>query len=126
MAVAASDRVRGGLESSVTSIGRGAVGQSVMVFAKILQEARRRVPLVSVEPLPWPGEPDPPLKEQCVHVGILTQSTIPGVGAKFRRARVRSATSPFVSARALRSAHFATYLRESRAREDRVQCLAGE
>ena len=34
-------------------------GQGVMAFADILQEARRRVPLVSVEPLPWPGDPEP-------------------------------------------------------------------
>src|ERR1700730_7024667 len=33
--------------------------QGVMVFADILQEARRRIPLVSVEPLPWPGDPEP-------------------------------------------------------------------
>jgi hypothetical protein len=31
----------------------------VMTFMDILQEARRRVPVVSVEPLPWPGEPEP-------------------------------------------------------------------
>jgi len=31
----------------------------LMAFADILQEARRRVPLVNVEPLPWPGEPVP-------------------------------------------------------------------
>jgi hypothetical protein len=30
-----------------------------MPFADILEEARRRAPVVSVEPLPWPGEPDP-------------------------------------------------------------------
>jgi hypothetical protein len=33
--------------------------QGVMAFTDILQEARRRVPMVSVEPLPWPGEPEP-------------------------------------------------------------------
>jgi hypothetical protein len=40
--------------------------QGVMVFADILQEARRRVPLVNSESLPWPEEPEPiPEEAMC-------------------------------------------------------------
>ena len=91
-----------------------------MAFTDILQEAHCRVPLANVEPLPWPGEPEPTPEGAMCSCGHPHEKNDLGVGARFPTARVRLATFLSVSARALRSA-FRHLPAGKPSREDRVQ-----